>query len=51
MDKPFVYVTRKLPEEQLSALKEEAHIEMWEKEEEPCPRAILKEKAKRRTDC
>ncbi len=47
MDKPFVYVTRKLPEEQLSALKEEAHIEMWEKEEEPCPRAILKEKAKK----
>ena len=27
MDKPFVYVTRKLPEEQLSALKEEARIE------------------------
>lgn len=51
MDKPFVYVTRKLPEEQLSALKEEARIEMWEKEEEPCPRAVLAEKAKRRTDC
>ncbi len=31
MDKPFVYVTRKLPEEQLSALKEEARIEMWGK--------------------
>lgn len=28
MDKPFVYVTRKLPEEQLSALKEEARIDV-----------------------
>ncbi|WP_077735503.1 2-hydroxyacid dehydrogenase [Bacillus sonorensis] len=46
MEKPFVYVTRALPEEQLSSLKEAAHIEMWEKEDEPCPRAVLLEKAK-----
>lgn len=46
MDKPFVYVTRKLPEEQLSPLKELADIEMWEKEDEPCPRDVLLEKAK-----
>ncbi|WP_307892403.1 2-hydroxyacid dehydrogenase [Bacillus swezeyi] len=46
MDKPIVYVTRTLPEEQLSPLKEAADIEMWEKEDEPCPRDVLLEKAK-----
>ncbi|MCD7036255.1 D-glycerate dehydrogenase [Metabacillus sp. GX 13764] len=46
MSKPFVYVTRLLPEDQLAKLKETANVEMWEKEEEPCPRKVLLEKAR-----
>ncbi|MFY4775539.1 2-hydroxyacid dehydrogenase [Metabacillus sp. RGM 3146] len=46
MKKPFVYITRSLPDEQVKQLSEIAIVEMWEKEEEPCPRNVLLEKAK-----
>ncbi len=46
-DKHFVYVARKLPEEELESLREIAEIEMWDKEEEPVPRSVLLEKAER----
>lgn len=45
--KPFIYVTRKLPEEPLKALKEYADVEMWDSKEEAVPRDILREKVKK----
>ncbi|MCE7793031.1 D-glycerate dehydrogenase [Salipaludibacillus sp. CUR1] len=47
MSKPYVYVTRKVPEESLTALQEVAEVEMWPKAEEPVPREVLLEKAKK----
>lgn len=44
--KPFVYVTRKCPEEQLKNLYEIAEVEMWHEEDIVCPRPVLLEKAK-----
>jgi glyoxylate reductase len=45
MDKPFVYITRKLPDKVLVPLQEIAEVEMWPYEEKPVPTDILKEKA------
>lgn len=45
MNKPFVYVTRKLPEELLLPLKETAEVECWPYEGEAVPRDVLLEKA------
>lgn len=45
MDKPYVYITRRLPEEELAVLKEIANVNMWEKEDTPVPRDILLEEA------
>lgn len=47
MQKPYVFITRKVPEHCLSALKEVAEIEMWPEEEEPVPYSILSEKAEK----
>lgn len=41
MQKPYVYITRKLPEETLSSLKEVAEIGMWPHEEQAVPRDVL----------
>lgn len=43
--KPYVFITRKLKEELIAPLKEMAHVEMWESEEETCPRELLLKKA------
>ncbi len=43
--KPYVYITRKLPQETLAELQEIAEVEMWMEEEKPVPRSILLEKA------
>ena len=45
MSKPFVYVTRKVPEHCLEELKEFAEVEMWDEEEIPVKRDVLLEKA------
>ncbi|NJP38277.1 2-hydroxyacid dehydrogenase [Alkalicoccus luteus] len=45
MTRPYVYVTRKLPDEHLESLREHAEVECWEKADEPVPRNILLEKA------
>jgi glyoxylate reductase len=45
LSKPFVYITRMLPEEVLTPLKEIAEVEMWPHEETPVPADILKNKA------
>lgn len=45
MTKPFVFVTRQVPEEVLRPLKEIANVRVWPKEEEPVPREVLLEEA------
>ncbi|MCW4643829.1 D-glycerate dehydrogenase [Bacillus safensis] len=45
MTKPYVYITRKLDEASLTPLKEVAHVEMWQSEDEPCPREELETQA------
>ncbi|MGG1574182.1 2-hydroxyacid dehydrogenase [Fictibacillus sp. NRS-1165] len=45
--KPYVYITRKLPEETLAELKKIAKVEMWQEEDKPVPRQILMEKAEK----
>ncbi|WP_088032694.1 2-hydroxyacid dehydrogenase [Evansella clarkii] len=45
--RPYVFVTRKIPEETLVTLKEKAEVKMWPKEEEPVPREVLLEEAGR----
>lgn len=47
MTRPYIYITRKLSEEQLKPLYEIADVEMWPEEETPCPREILLEKAEK----
>jgi glyoxylate reductase len=47
MDKPYVFITRKLPEETLKDLYEVAEVSMWHEEEKPVPRERLLEEAKR----
>jgi len=41
-----VFITRKLPDEFISPLKQIAEVEMWESEDITCPRNILLEKVK-----
>lgn len=47
MQKPYVYVTRKLPEETLKALKEIAEVGMWPHEEKAVPREVLLKEAQK----
>lgn len=47
MQKPYVYVTRKLPEETLYALKEIAEVGMWPYEEKAVPREVLLKEAQK----
>lgn len=42
MAKPIVYVTRRLPNEIISELTEKYQVKMWEEEEMPVPRDVLK---------
>ncbi|MBE2976484.1 2-hydroxyacid dehydrogenase [Priestia megaterium] len=46
MDKPFVFITRKIPNELIEPLKAVANVEMWDKEDEAVPHELLCEKAK-----
>ncbi|MDR7072905.1 2-hydroxyacid dehydrogenase [Fictibacillus barbaricus] len=41
MEKPYVFVTRKLPEETLTALKQVAEVGMWPHEEKAVPNDVL----------
>lgn len=47
MQKPYVYITRKLPEETLAELKKRAAVNMWPHEEEAVPREVLMAEAKK----
>lgn len=44
--KPFVYITRKLPDDVIESFQSFAEVEVWPYEEEPVPREILLEKAR-----
>ncbi|KPH78785.1 MULTISPECIES: 2-hydroxyacid dehydrogenase [Bacillaceae] len=41
MNKPSIYITRKIPGELVNIYENQYDIRMWEKEEEPVPREIL----------
>jgi glyoxylate reductase len=47
MQKPYVFITRKLPEETLVSLKEIADVGMWPYEEEAVPREVLLKEAQK----
>lgn len=47
MNKPYVFITRKVPEETIQPLLEIAEVEMWPEEETPVPREKLLEEASR----
>jgi glyoxylate reductase len=47
MNKPYVFITRKIPEETLVELKKKAEIKMWPHEEDAVPREVLEEEAKK----
>ncbi|MET3683670.1 glyoxylate reductase [Alkalibacillus flavidus] len=46
MTKPFVYITRKIADDVVSALANEYHVEMWGEEETTVPRDVLLSKAR-----
>lgn len=45
--KPYVFITRKIDEAALTPLKKVANVSMWDKAEEPVPRKVLLEEAKK----
>lgn len=45
--KPYIYITRKLPESVIATLKSFADVQMWDSEENPVPRDILLNEAKK----
>jgi len=47
MSKPYVLITRKLPEDVIAPLSAIAEVEMWPHEDAAMPRDVLAEKAKR----
>ncbi|KMJ58839.1 2-ketogluconate reductase [Bacillus sp. LL01] len=47
MTRPYVFITRKLPEEVLSPLKEMADVQMWNSESEAVPREVLLREAQK----
>lgn len=45
--KPYVFITRKIPETFISRLEKVAEVGMWNQEEEPVPRNVLLEEVQR----
>jgi glyoxylate reductase len=45
--KPYVYITRRLPEETIVELTEQFEVKMWEHEDIPAPREVLLVEAKK----
>lgn len=45
--KPYIYITRKLPEETIVELTEQFEVKMWEHEDIPAPREVLLAEAKK----
>lgn len=46
MNKPTIYITRKIPQELLDPYEEILHVKMWDKEEVPIPKEVLIEEIK-----
>ncbi|MGM7702640.1 2-hydroxyacid dehydrogenase [Pseudalkalibacillus sp. Hm43] len=49
MDNPYVFITRKVPEETIEPIRQVADVKMWDYEDEPVPREILLEEAAQAT--
>jgi glyoxylate reductase len=47
LTKPYVFITRALPEKIIQPLKQIANVKMWPKEDVPVPREVLMEEAKK----
>lgn len=47
MAKPYVYITRKLPEHIIEKFQKFAEVSVWDREEEPVPREMLLEEARK----
>lgn len=47
MEKPYIYITRKLPEEIIQPLLDQYEVHMWDKEDVSVPKEILIEEAKK----
>jgi glyoxylate reductase len=47
MKRPYVFITRKLPEEIIAPLKEIAEVAMWPHDDVPVPRDVLMDEAKK----
>jgi glyoxylate reductase len=45
--KPYVYISRRLPEETIAGLKDLFEVEMWDHEDIPAPREVLLKEAKK----
>ncbi|ASF40270.1 D-glycerate dehydrogenase [Halobacillus halophilus] len=45
MQKPYVFITRALPESVIAPYRKQLNIEMWPEEEKPVPREVLLEKS------
>jgi len=45
--KPYVYITRKLPEEIIKPLQQKYDVNMWEHEDIPVPKDVLLIEAKK----
>ncbi|WAA11892.1 2-hydroxyacid dehydrogenase [Fervidibacillus halotolerans] len=45
--KPYVYITRKLPEQIVNKIKSFANVGMWEWEDKPVPRSVLLEESRK----
>lgn len=45
--KPYIYITRKLPDTVAEAITQKYEVKMWEKEDIPVPREVLLSEAKR----
>jgi glyoxylate reductase len=47
LEKPYIFITRKLSEHIIAPLREKFHVEMWPEEDQPVPREILINEAKK----
>ncbi len=49
MDNPYVFITRKVPEDTIAPIREVADVKMWDSEDIPVPREVLLEEAEAAT--
>ncbi|WP_408007490.1 2-hydroxyacid dehydrogenase [Pseudalkalibacillus sp. A8] len=49
MDNPYVFITRKVPEDTIAPIREVADVKMWDYEDTPVPREVLLKEAETAT--